>query len=61
MNVNLHPHAQARLAERGATLQEVIETVESGKASPAKFDRVQFRRSFAFNAEWREDLRNQTS
>ena len=53
MIVSIHPHAQARLVERGATVQEVIETVERGQPSPAKFDRTQFRRSFVFNAEWR--------
>ena len=51
MTVSIHPHAQARLVERGATVQEVIETVEQGQSSPAKFDRTQFHRSFAFNNE----------
>ncbi len=53
MTVSIHPHAQTRLVERGATVQEVIATVEQGQPSPAKFNRTQFRRSFAFNAEWR--------
>lgn len=53
MTVSIHPHAQARLVERGATVQEVIATVEQGQPTPAKFDRTRFRRSFPFNAEWR--------
>jgi len=52
MTVTLHPHAQARLAERGATVDEVIATVESGKSSPADYGRIRFRQRFPFNAEW---------
>jgi hypothetical protein len=37
MTVGLHPHARARLAERGATEAEVIATVEQGEQFPAKF------------------------
>jgi len=52
MSVTLHPHAQARLAERGATANEVIATVESGKSSVADYGRVCFRQHFPFNAKW---------
>jgi hypothetical protein len=53
MNVRLHPHAQGRLAERGATEAEVIATVETGERFPAKLGRTGFRRNFAFTGEWR--------
>ncbi|MCL1466642.1 DUF4258 domain-containing protein [Argonema galeatum] len=53
MSVRLHPHAQARLIERGATEAEVIATVESGTPFAAQFGRTGFRRNFSFNAEWR--------
>ena len=53
MNVRLHPHAQSRLAERGATADEVKKTVESGERFPAKFGRTGFRRNFVFGGEWR--------
>lgn len=53
MSVRLHPHAQARLIERGATEAEVITTVEGGTTFPAQLDRTGFRRNFPFNAEWR--------
>lgn len=53
MVVRLHPHAQARLAERGATETEVIATVQSGKSYPAKFGRREFRQTFAYNADWK--------
>ncbi len=53
MKVRLHPHARARLAERGATEPEVIATVEEGENFPAKFARVAFRRHFTYNDTWR--------
>jgi len=53
MNIRLHPHALARLAERGATEDEVAETVRIGERFPAKFGRTGFRRNFSFGGEWR--------
>ena len=46
MSVKLHPHAQARMLERGASEAEVIATLEAGETFPAKFRRVGFRRNF---------------
>ncbi len=51
MNVRLHPHALERLAERGATEEEVVATVLEGERFPAKFGRTGFRRNFHFAAE----------
>lgn len=53
MAVKLHPHAQARLKERGATEAEGISTVETGETFPAKFGRAGFRRNFVFGKTWR--------
>jgi hypothetical protein len=53
VTVRLHPHAHARLAERGATEAEVIAAVEQGEQFPAKFGRVGFRRNFSFAGKWR--------
>lgn len=53
MEVRLHPHARMRLAERGASEAEVIETVREGERFPAKFGRTGFRRDFAFHGTWR--------
>jgi hypothetical protein len=53
MIVRLHPHAVQRLAERGATRDEVVYTVKHGTASPAKFGRTQFTHVFAYNRRWR--------
>ena len=56
MQVRLHPHAQSRLAERGATETEVVATATAGEQFPAKYGRTGFRRNFAFDAEWRGRL-----
>ncbi len=53
MNVRLHPHAAARLIERGATEEEVVNAVETGEKFSAKFGRTGFRRNFAYNGQWR--------
>jgi hypothetical protein len=53
MTIRLHPHAQERLSERGATEAEVLATVEAGERFPAKLGRTGFRRNFAFAGEWR--------
>jgi len=53
MKVRLHPHAQERALERGATEDEVKATVLRGEQFPAKFGRRGFRRNFAFDSEWR--------
>jgi hypothetical protein len=54
MKIALHPHARARLAERGATEAEVVAAVESGESFPAKFGRTGFRRNFAYNQLWQD-------
>jgi len=53
MHVRLHPHAVARLAERGATEEEVRATVEDGEQFEAKHGRAGFRRNFTYNGMWR--------
>ena len=54
MEVHFHPHAQARLAERGASEDEVIATVRQGERFPAKYGRTGFRRNFPFGKTWRD-------
>jgi hypothetical protein len=53
MTIRLHPHARSRLASRGATEAEIVQTVETGRRSPARFDRTRFRRDFPYGREWR--------
>ena len=54
MAVRIHAHAIDRIHQRGATPDEVIQTVERGEAFPAKFNRTGFRLRFAFQGRWRE-------
>ena len=53
MKTDIHPHARARLVERGATEVEVFGTVEQGEQFSAKYGRTGFRRNFAFDGTWR--------
>lgn len=53
MQVVLHPHAAARLVERGVSQEEVSATVLGGERVPAKFGRVGFRRHFPYGTLWR--------
>ena len=53
MVVRLHPHARARIQERGVTEDEVRATVERGEQFPAKFGRTGFRRNFPSGSLWR--------
>jgi hypothetical protein len=52
MAIRFHPHALERMAQRGATEQEVIVTVETGERFNAKFNRTGFRRNFTFEKQW---------
>jgi len=49
MMVKVHPHAKARIKERGATEEEVIATVKYGERFVVKFGRSGFRRNFPYN------------
>ena len=53
MTIRCHPHALARMEERGTSEEEVIETVKTGERFAAKFGRTGFRRNFAFGEKWR--------
>ena len=44
--IRLHPHAKARIEERGASEAEVVETILSGERFEANFDRTGFRLDF---------------
>ncbi len=52
--VRLHPHAQQRALERGATKAEITATVRTGETLPAKHGRTGFRRNFAGPWAWRQ-------
>ncbi|MFO7855952.1 MAG: DUF4258 domain-containing protein [Paracoccaceae bacterium] len=44
--VRLHPHAEERAAERGASAEEIAETVATGARAPARHGRTAFERDF---------------
>lgn len=54
MKVRLHQHALDRLLTRGVSEAEVIETVETGESKPANLGRMQFSKTFEFDAVWRD-------
>lgn len=46
MKIDIHPHAKARMYERGATRKEVELVVRSGERFKAKFGRIGCRMNF---------------
>jgi hypothetical protein len=53
MAIRFHPHALERMAQRGATEQEVIVAVEAGERFNTKFNRTGFRMNFTYKKQWR--------
>ena len=53
MSVNIHPHAETRMNERGVSYEEIEETVNHGETFDAKYGRKGFRKNFSFDSEWR--------
>ena len=47
-----HPHAEARLSERGITREEVFETVQTGEQHAVRRGRTCFRKKFTYNRKW---------
>ncbi len=54
--VVIESHARDRMSERRATEAEVVATVAQGEMFSAKFNRVGFRRNFAYDGLWRGRL-----
>lgn len=52
MRIRLHPHARARLEERGGTMDEMSAAVNGGERFEAKYGRTGFRRNFHFDGYW---------
>ena len=50
--IRLSGHARNQLGFRGATEQEVIETIQTGQWQPADQGRYECHRDFPFNAVW---------
>jgi len=56
VKARLHAHARDRLKSRGATEEEVLETVGTGQFEPANHGRTKFSKTFTFNSMWRGRL-----
>jgi hypothetical protein len=47
--MKLHPHAAARMRERGASEEEIAAALREGEQFSAKLGRTGFRRNFSFD------------
>ena len=52
--VRFSGHAQQRLDSRGATTQEVIQTVRTGTWEQAELGKLECRQDFVYNATWNQ-------
>jgi hypothetical protein len=50
--VRFSEHARQQLRFRGATEQEVIDSIQTAKWEPAELGRLECRKSFTFEAKW---------
>jgi hypothetical protein len=50
--IRLSEHAKQQLQFRGATEQEVTQTIWTETWEPAELGRLECRKDFAFNSEW---------
>lgn len=46
-------HARIKMADRGATEDDVITAIKEGSAEPARKGRLLFRKNIAFDNTWR--------
>lgn len=50
--IRLSGHARQQIAFRGATEQEILETIRDESWQPAEHGRIQCDRNFSFNMMW---------
>jgi hypothetical protein len=50
--VRFSEHAKQQLRFRGATEQEVIDSIQTAKWEPAELGRLECRKNFTFEAKW---------
>ena len=46
-------HAKIKMADRGASEDEVIKAIKEGSSEPSRKGRLLFRKNFPFNSMWR--------
>ena len=49
MDIRIDPHTLERAAERGASSEEIIDVINSGRPIPAKYERLGKSKIFDFN------------
>ena len=47
-------HAKSQMIERGASKEEVVESIHIGEAVSAKHGRIGYRKNFQYNNKWGE-------
>ena len=52
MQIVFTRHAQQKMQARGASIDEVKETILQGEHIPAKHGRVAYRKNFQYNSKW---------
>lgn len=52
MKIIIDPHAATRAEERGATHQEIIDTVNSDTIIPAKENRLAKEKTYIYEQDW---------
>lgn len=45
-------HAKIKIADRGASEEEVIKAIKEGSSEPSRKGRLLFRKNFHFNSMW---------
>ena len=50
--IRLSGHARQQLESRGASEQDVIESIRTSTWEPVELGRLECRKNFVFNAEW---------
>ena len=50
--IRLSQHARENIRYRGATEEEVVETIQTAKWEPTKHERLECRKDFTYEQEW---------
>lgn len=45
-------HAIKQMIERGASKEDIIQTIRAGEKLPAKHGRIAYRHNFQYNSKW---------
>ncbi len=50
--IRLSEHAKHQLEFRGATVEEIVKTIQESKWTPTKFNRFECKNEFLYNSVW---------